>query len=207
MDCSQPLHEMLISLPLHPLQLSVRLAQKRSEMAVSQFLIRFNHLPPGDHEFRFRLDDAFFRNREGSVIQEADVEVLAILHKGSGAMQLRLKMEGSVKVECVRCLEPLQLPVHFDQTLLIRMVDEPKPDDDDDDAIHIPKSAIDFDLERHLYDFITLQVPYSPVHPEIHNGQPGCNPEVLRLLEKTRKPGDDEGDDDRWSALKNIRLN
>lgn len=173
-------------------------------MAVSPYLIRFNHLPPGDHEYRFKLDDAFFQDKEGGMIQQADVRVVAVLHKGSGAMQIRLQMEGKVQVQCVRCLEPLSLPVHFDQVLLVRMVDEPRPDDDDNDAIHIPKSAIEIDLERHLYDFLILQVPYSPVHPEQHDGQPGCDPEVLRLLEKIKKP--EEGDD-RWSALKNIRLN
>ena len=41
---------------------------------------------------------------------------------------------------------------------------------DDEDEIYITKKAIEIDLAHSLYDFLTLEIPYCPVHPEDENG-------------------------------------
>ena len=67
-------------------------------MAESPYLIRFIQLPTGQHEYTFRIDDSFFKDREGTIIHGASIEVDVVLHKSSGAMQLELKMKGEVKI-------------------------------------------------------------------------------------------------------------
>lgn len=136
--------------------------------------------------------------------------MLAVLHKGSGAMQLSLKMEGEVEVECVRCLESFKWPVLIEKTLVVRMVDHPENEDDDDDAIHIAKVAHDIELSNTLYDFVSLEVPYNPVHLPLEDGSDGCDPEVLKHLQQPgAAPEPEAGDatDDRWAALRKIKLN
>lgn len=179
-------------------------------MAESPYLIRFIQLPAGYHEFSFRIEDSFFGDRENSIIQKADIQVSAGLQKGSGAMQLDLVMEGEVVVDCVRCLESFVLPVSFEKHLVVRMVDHPENEDDDDDAIHIAKTAHDIELSNTLYDFISLEVPYNPVHPENEDGSDGCDPEVLKHLKKAEEERQNEEkspEDDRWAELKKIKLN
>ncbi len=180
-------------------------------MAESPYLIRFVQLSLGEHEFEFRIDDSFFKDREGSIIKGASVVVKVILHKTSGAMHLDLNMIGEVSVDCVRCLEPFLLPVKIERSLLVRMLETPGKEEDDIDAIHIAKTAHEIDLKNHLYDFLTLEVPYSPVHPDLVDGSPGCNPDILKHITpgatKKGKKQDGQKGDDRWAALRKIKLN
>lgn len=179
-------------------------------MAETPYIIRFIQLPTGRHEFEFRIDDTFFKDFEGTIIHGAAIEVKAVLHKNAGAMQLELIMEGEVTVDCMRCLEPFTLPISVDKILLLRLVDTPSPEEDDIDAIHIAKTAHDLDLKHHLYDFLTLEVPYSPVHADREDGSPGCNPEILKHIKQMDQQKEDDGKtagDDRWSVLRKIKLN
>lgn len=196
---------------MHPLQLILNgCNNNRSEMAESPYLIRFIQLPTGQHEYTFRIDDTFFKDREGTIIHGASIEVDVVLHKSSGAMQLELKMKGEVTVDCMRCLEAFVLPIEIDRVLLVRMVETPTPEEDDIDAIHIAKTAYEIDLKNHLYDFLTLEVPYSPVHEDLPNGLPGCNPEILKHIKQLNKKEEEkkeEKGDDRWSVLRKIKLN
>lgn len=176
-------------------------------MSESPYLLRFIQLPVGTHAFSYQIDGAFFLERENSIIKDADIHVKAALSKGSGAMQLELEIKGSVVVDCVRCLESFRMPVDLHRQLVVRMVEHPENEDDDDDAIHIAKTAHDIELSNTLYDFITLEVPYSPVHPDEADGIAGCNPEVLRHLQipPAEEPTGDQSD--RWAALRKIKLN
>jgi uncharacterized metal-binding protein YceD (DUF177 family) len=179
-------------------------------MAESPYLLRFVQLPAGTHEFTFRINGDFFRERGNAIIRDADIQVKATLLKGSGAMQLLLEIEGDAEVECVRCLEPFRLPVFIEKELVVRMVDHPENEDDDDDAIHVAKTAHEMELSNTFYDFICLEVPYSPVHPDQEDGSDGCNPEVVKHLQQPEKPNQSEAEtpaDDRWAALRKIKLN
>jgi len=91
------------------------------------------------------------------------------------------------------------------------MVETPSEEEDDEDAIQVSKTAHDIDLSRALYDFLTLAVPYSPVHPDLENGSLGCDPEVLQHIHQggsieEHPDGEAEGDD-RWSILRKIKFN
>jgi uncharacterized metal-binding protein YceD (DUF177 family) len=180
-------------------------------MADSPYIIRFIQLSPGDHTFDFRIADSFFDQREESIIRRAAVDVHAVLHKTANSISLDLSFSGAVTVDCVRCLEPFSLPVDFQRSLLVRMVETPSEEEDDEDAIQVSKTAHDIDLSRALYDFLTLAVPYSPVHPDLENGNLGCDPEVLQHIHQggsieEHPDGEAEGDD-RWSILRKIKFN
>ena len=177
----------------------------------SEYVIKFTGLPLGVHEYNFEIGDKFFEGVEESIISAANVKVLAVLHKGSGAMQLDLDLDGIVSVECGRCLEEYSLPIDVQKHLLIRMVEKPSREDDDDDSIHIGLSDHEIDLKEHLYDFLTLEVPYLPLHEDNEDGTPGCNPEVLKLItnrtEPSSEPKPEEPTNDRWEALRKLKMN
>jgi uncharacterized metal-binding protein YceD (DUF177 family) len=169
-------------------------------------IVKFISLPAGIHEFNFHIGDEFFEQYPNSLIHKANVEVDVVLHK-STTMELDIEINGEVEVECGRCLENFTMPVNAHQHLLIRMVESPNSEDDDIDTIHIANSASELVLNNHIYDFVTLEVPYSPTHPDI-NYEPGCVNEALdSLSENETEESKEEVKDERWSALKDIKLN
>ena len=168
-------------------------------------IVKFISLPAGIHEFNFHIGDEFFEQYPNSLIHKANVEVDVVLHK-STTMELDIEINGEVEVECGRCLENFTMPVNAHQHLLIRMVESPNSEDDDIDTIHIANSASELVLNNHIYDFVTLEVPYSPTHPDIN--EPGCVNEALdSLSENETEESKEEVKDERWSALKDIKLN
>jgi uncharacterized protein len=180
-------------------------------MTDSVYIIRFNHLAEGIHEYDFSIDDSFFSKYEESIIRQAKVEVKVTLHKDSGGIHLNLSMIGDVAVECVRCLEGFRMPVNIEKSLLVKMVDEVNEEYDDEDEIYISKKAIEIDLAHSLYDFLSLEIPYCPVHPLDEKGVETCNPEVLKHIKKQETKAEEKEEekegDARWEELKKIKLN
>ena len=173
----------------------------------SPYIIKFSGLPLGEHEFIFDVGDSFFKDRETSIILGSQVEVKVKLVKGSGTMQVTMNMVGKVRVECMRCLEPFDMAVLVDKTLLIRRVEQISTEEDDDDTIFLAHSANELDLETHIYDFLTLQIPYSPVHPDSDSGKEVCSPIAKKIIISKDQTKNPSPENDRWAALRNIKLN
>lgn len=163
----------------------------------SAYSIRFSGLGAGRYEYRFHIGDDFFAEQPDSVIQQVDAEAVVVLHKAA-TIQLELRLDGKITVECVRCLDPLSIPVLVEKTMLVRQVENPNPEEDDDDRIHIAMDAHEIDAAPLLRDYLLLQVPYRPVHEN-----PECDPEILKFL--ATEPTQEQKDT--WSALRNIKLN
>jgi uncharacterized protein len=172
----------------------------------SAYTIKFSGLPNGIHAFRFTIDGRFFSNREESIIHDAGIEALVNLNKAT-TLQLEIRLTGEVVTDCARCLEPVTIPVNVEKHLLVRMVDDPNPEYDDDDSIQVASRAHEIDLEKVFYDYLTLEVPYSPVHQDLENGEPGCDPEILKFLQQEKESKAEKKDEGTWDALKNIKLN
>ncbi len=160
----------------------------------------------GDHEYDYEIGNSFFEGREGSIIKKAQVKAKVILHKGP-SMQLDLKLDGIIWVECMRCLEEMTLSIDVERSLLIRLVDVVSKEEDDVDSISLPANAHEIDMALHLYDFLTLEVPYSPVHPDNELGIPECNPEVLKHIASQKEADSQNPENDRWAALRNLKMN
>src|SRR5204863_8114885 len=135
----------------------------------SAYTIKFSGLANGIHAFRFTIDGQFFSNPEESIINDAGIEAFVNLNKAT-TLQLEIRLTGEVLTDCARCLEPVKIPVNVEKHLLVRMVENPNPEDDDDDSIQVDSRAHEIDLEKVFYDYLTLEVPYSPVHPDLENG-------------------------------------
>jgi uncharacterized metal-binding protein YceD (DUF177 family) len=56
------------------------------------------------------------------------------------------------------------------------------------------------DISGWLYEFVMLSIPLQRVHPDKENGEPGCNPEIIKLLNQLSDPGE-EPKNDIWKGL------
>lgn len=172
-------------------------------MTFDTFIIQFEGLKLGKHNYHFLVDDAFFQGLDYSEIQRGKVLIDAVMEKNDRFLKFQFHFKGSVYVPCDRCGEDFEAYVDTEEDLIVRPGDEP---DVDDGMIVIDKNAFDFDITHYLYETINLSLPVRRVHPE-KKGAPTCDPELLKYLYGDQ---DDDSDDDgpidpRWEALKKLK--
>ena len=94
------------------------------------------------------------------------------LERGEAMLTLDVTVDGSVVVECDRCLEECRIPVHYQGRLLVKFSDEVH--EYDGEVMWLLPMEDEIDLKQYIYESIVLSLPYQRVHPE---GQ--CNPEMM----------------------------
>ena len=81
-------------------------------MKLKEFDISFTGLKQGKHEFEFVLDDTFFEWFDYNEFKNVAIVVKAVLMKNTTTMELSLKSEGSVRVDCDLSSEPFDMQVN-----------------------------------------------------------------------------------------------
>ena len=129
------------------------------------YMVYPERLEHGKHEFRFVLDDAWFRTLEKTEVLAGKADVHASLVTGgeqarSGSM-LSVDVKGTVQVTCDRCLEPMDVAVDAADEMLLEPEDE--------------KNGVD--LAWMAYEILSVNLPLVHCHPA-----GGCNPAMDALL-------------------------
>ena len=76
-------------------------------MEFDQFLIGFEGFKLGEYDFRFLVDNTFFRSLEYSEIQEGRVVVDAVFIKSERLMEMDLDFKGEVIVPTLTFIAPI----------------------------------------------------------------------------------------------------
>ncbi|MCX6253377.1 MAG: DUF177 domain-containing protein [Bacteroidia bacterium] len=133
--------------------------------------------------------------KEGSLIANIEMD------KRSSHLDIVLRISGSIKVCCDRCLETFFQPVKCENRLLVKF--GKSIGDDDPDIISIPVDENELDLQQQIYEFIHLALPIKRVHPDDNNGESTCDPVMLKKLEEFIVEEETENDP-RWNELKKL---
>ena len=88
-----------------------------------RYTIAYKGLKPGLHDFRFEVDGSLFEEFESPEIKDGACEVTVALERGEAMLTLDVTVDGSVVVECDRCLEEFMMPVRYEGTLHVRYGD------------------------------------------------------------------------------------
>ena len=148
-------------------------------MAVlDKYTLKFKGLSVGVHHFEYTVDDDFFAAFEGAEISRGDVKVGLDVNKQPSMLTLDFRMEGDVEVACDRCLGEFRLPVRYDGTLLVKFTEDPPESDGDIMWLHPVEGELD--LAQYIYESILLSLPFQRIHPLDSNGDPTCDPEMLK---------------------------
>jgi len=175
-------------------------------MGKSQYIIRFGGLPVGLHEFEFEVNNTFFHNIENSEIQKADLKVNALLTKQNNLLQMHFDIEGSIGIDCDRCLKNFDYPVDASEDLVIKHGD---PNESTDEILVIPEGKEEFDVSQYLYEYIVLALPARRVPCEIDKARFACDTEVLNKLENLAAEPEEEKQPNNpvWEQLSKIKFN
>ena len=143
-----------------------------------RYTIAYRGLRSGLHDFHFKVDGGLFRAFGSTEIKDGDCDVSVALERGESMLTLDVNVDGSVVVECDRCLEDCNVPIHYEGQLLVKFSDEVH--EYDGEVIWLLPMEDEVDLTQYIYESIVLALPYQRVHPD---GE--CNPDMLERFRKT----------------------
>ena len=170
------------------------------------FIIALNGLTAGKTQFRWHAEGQFFSSFENSEILDADLVIDVTVEKSGKYIGVDLAIEGTVVVECDRCLADLTLPVSVHPCFSVKFGEESEDshvsEDGEREIIFLPESDTDMDLSQIIYDYTCLSLPMSRVHEE---GE--CDPETVKYLSAEEDAGNEntaENMESPFAALKSL---
>ena len=167
---------------------------------IDQFLIPVTGIKPGTRSFDFKIDDSFFDHFEYSEIKSGEVRVQVVMEKEEKLIQFHFSLDGFVRVPCDRCYEMMDQKISGEEQLIVKFGSDFH---EESEVVQvIPESESQFNVSQFLYEYVHLLVPVRRVHPDDENGNPTCDPEVIKRLESQDRPTEP---DPRWDVLKQLK--
>ncbi|MDO5442681.1 MAG: DUF177 domain-containing protein [Bacteroidia bacterium] len=158
----------------------------------------------GKSQFRWHAEGQFFSGFENSEILDADIDIDVIVEKSGKYIGVDLDLDGTVTVECDRCLADLQLPVSASPRFSVKFGEESENDkltaEGEREIIFLPESDTDMDLSQVIYDYTCLSLPLSRVHED---GE--CDPETVKYLSTGTDAGPDRSEKNVESPFEALR--
>jgi uncharacterized metal-binding protein YceD (DUF177 family) len=165
---------------------------------LKQFVIQFESLKNGSHNFHFEIDQAFFEELGSDEISKGKFQVDIDFEKLSTMLVLNFKIKGSVLLSCDRCLEDFNYNLKSNHKLYVKFGEESH--EESDEVYILASNKGEIDVSQFIFEYIILAVTQRKVHDE-----KDCDPEILKLLNENQKAQPKiEESDPRWDVLKNL---
>ncbi len=177
--------------------LSLRRFTSRIVDKLKEYKVAHRGLGEGRHTFHFVLEDSFFNCFEATKGTEGKIEAVVEIIKSSLLMEVNMKIEGSVKAICDRCLEVFDLQIKGELSLYVKQSSR-EVDNEDDFIILAPEDDF-LDLSSYLYEIYMLNYPMRVVHEEGH-----CDPAMERVLDEYITDEKEKPADPRWDDLRKL---
>ena len=143
------------------------------KMKSTNYLIGYKGLSDGHHEFNFVVQGGLFSERNADRIVDAQLTVKVSMEKSVRQMDALLVVDGQLSVECDRCLDVFEMPLHIEQPFVVKSTD--KEHDEDVDVVWIAPEEDFVDLTDYIYDTVCLSLPFQVVHPNPED----CNQDMI----------------------------
>ena len=169
------------------------------------YKIAFSGLSLGHHTFEFFVDDAFFAEmwrvaspQNDNEFSNCHVNIKINLEKTERFLKLDFQFDGHYVVPCDRCLDPVEIPIEHDETLIVNFGNE---NDFDSEVWTISAKEHELILNAFIYETLVLLRPFSVMH-EIED----CNQDMIEKLQiETGNVPSPQQNDPRWEALKTLK--
>ena len=171
-------------------------------MDLASLHIDLKSLDYGRTERALSLDDAYFEAIDAPDVRQGNLRVeLAIERVAEDDFVLDFHIEGTVTVQCDRCLDDMELPVEAEERVEAKLGEEYS---EDDDCVTVAEDEGILDVAWLIYEFVALAIPVRHVHA------PGkCNPAMIQMLAEHSAArsgaGDEKAVDPRWAALAQLK--
>ena len=177
------------------MQASIKMGTKSKD-----YLIEFNKLYMGSNQFEFKLNDVFFAQIEGSIINKAEAVVTLELTKTETMYELHFTLTGTVGQKCDNCLDDIDIPLEDEFYLLMKISEN--EDYSDDEIVYVTKNILEYDLTQYLYESFVLSIPPRNV---CEMAGKKCNPELVSKINNfDNEDKDSNQTNPMWDKLKGI---
>ncbi len=142
------------------------------------YKVNYKALSLGEHNFTFEVGADLFEQYDYSEIKGGSCRVDIDMIYSETMIDLYVKINGTVTVECDRCLDDCIVIIDFEAPLIVKICneidDKQEVEESDGEILWLPLSESTLDLSQYIYESIILSLPYQRVHAE---GE--CNPEMI----------------------------
>lgn len=174
-----------------------------------EFEIAWQGLKPGVHLFEYEIDHNFMQEHGEAEedLKDLSAKVKLSFDKQSNFFMLHFDVDGSVTVPCDRCGDDFTLQLWDEFDLLIKLAGENAEGfEEESDAVFIPRSETVLDISKWLYEFVMLSIPLQRIHPNTPEGETGCNPAALSLLnEMAEREQEEKPANNFWKGLEALK--
>jgi len=173
--------------------------------SIGRFSIRYAGLADGSHSFDFAPDKTFFTEYFPETdILDSKIAIHIDADKQTGMLITNMTLSGAVTVECDRCLDPCQVELNAQQTLIFSSsINNTFSKKEEDSVIEIGEVSENVILDNHIYDFVILSLPLRRVHDDLEGPDSQCNQDVLKELDQLSAT---VAPDPRWEKLNELKL-
>ncbi len=173
--------------------------------ALSEYVIPYLGLANGTYEYFFELDNTFFKNFEKSEIQRGHFDIHITFEKQDRMVVLSIGGKGYSKADCDRCLSEIEVPIVFDDRVILKI--EETPSIQEDEVYYLNAHTSHIDLSPYIHESIHLHLPIKNVRDCVGEDYKYCDQEVLNNFENnSNKEESISRGEDPWEALRKLNL-
>ncbi len=169
-------------------------------MKKAGFTIAYKGLSAGNHSFDFKIGKQFFESFEYFEGVSGKLKAHVDLLKESNLMNLNIRLQGIVDLQCDRCLGSFQQAIEGNFILIVKFGET--YEEESDEVIVLPFTEGMIDLSQYFFEYINMLLPIQKVHPDKENGESACDPKMIEQLNQYSE----QKEDPRWDALKKLKL-
>mgnify|MGYP000527765296 CR=1 FL=1 len=169
------------------------------------FKILIQGLTIGVHQFEFEVKRSFFDSFENSAIKDGNIDVKLHFDKRYSMFVLDFEVEGTVKEECDRCSEEIDLQINGEQQFIIKFSEEER--EEIDDVSYINPLASELNVAKYISEVVHLNVPIRKVKSECDEIPSNCEFDILSELNKNIATNDEEAEKPTsiWDELNKLK--
>jgi len=168
------------------------------------YSIPFSGLKQGKHKFDYTIDNTFFESFEYNEFNNVAINVAVELNKMSTMLELEMKANGIVNVNCDVSSEPYDQDISSELELVVKFGDE--FNDENEEILIIPHGEHQVNIAQYIYEMLVLAVPSKRLHPGVLDGTLQSKAvDKLNELQPREEKENKEDTDPRWDALKKLK--
>lgn len=176
-----------------------------------EYIIPFKSLADGTHEFDFKVGRPLFSTIEHTLIEDGDLNAHVTMVKSQQMLKLHFDITGTIVATCDVCLGQFDYAIEDCEGDMVVKFGQ-TTEEISEELFQLAETEDEIDVAQWIYEILAVSLPIRFEHPEDEDGNPTCDPEMLKELSKyliteekteSEEPKAEETDP-RWDALKKL---